>query len=192
MRPPVAPARLAVIRAGTALAPPSKMAEHRSVPLRSALIVQIELPKPLADLRARHDPLASRGVPPHVTVLFPFIPVDDLGPSVGAALAELASAHRPFRARFDRFEHRDAMIWLPPVQPGPFQELTEAVVGRWPMYQPYDGAYDTLIPHLTLVESSTDAIARATACRPRRRTVRCACRGTPVDWPGGVGRLARA
>jgi 2'-5' RNA ligase len=139
------------------------MAEHRSVPLRSALIVQIELPKPLADLRARHDPLATRGVPPHVTVLFPFIPVDDLGPSVGAALAELASAHRPFRARFDRFEHRDAMIWLPPVQPGPFQELTEAVVGRWPMYQPYDGAYDTLIPHLTLVESSTDAIARATA-----------------------------
>ena len=139
------------------------MAEHRSVPLRSALIVQIELPKPLADIRARHDPLASRGVPAHVTILFPFFPVDGLGPSVSAALGELTSAHRPFRARFDRAERRDAMIWLPPIQPEPFLELTAAVVGRWPRYQPYEGVFDTLIPHLTLVESSTDAIARATA-----------------------------
>ena len=34
--------------------------EHRSVSPRSALIVQIELPKPLAAIRARHDPKASQ------------------------------------------------------------------------------------------------------------------------------------
>jgi 2'-5' RNA ligase len=133
------------------------------VTLQSALIASLELPAPLAAIRTRNDPLAGRGLPAHITILFPFIPVHELDPSVGAALTELAAATEPFRVRFDQAQRQDAMIWLPPAQQEPFLELTAAVVARWPTYQPYAGAFDTLIAHLTLVESGNDALARATS-----------------------------
>jgi 2'-5' RNA ligase len=139
------------------------MPEHRSMSLRSALIVPIELTAPLAAIRARYDGTPSPGLPAHVTILFPFVPVGNVDPSVGAALFELAAAREPFQARFDQVQQRDAMIWLLPAQQEPFVALTAAVVGRWPTYQPYAGAFDTLIAHLTLVESGSDAIARATS-----------------------------
>jgi 2'-5' RNA ligase superfamily len=131
--------------------------------LRSALIVPIELPAPLAAIRARYDATPSSGLPAHVTILFPFFPVGNLDPWVGAALTELAAAREPFQARFDQVQRQDAMIWLLPAQQQPFLELTAAVVGRWPMYRPYAGAFDTLIAHLTLIESGSDASARATS-----------------------------
>ena len=92
------------------------------------------------------------GLPAHVTILFPFIPMDSVDPSVGAALAELAASEEPFRARFDKVRLQDAMIWLMPRQQKPFLTLTAAAVRRWPAYPPYLGVFDTLIPHLTLVE----------------------------------------
>ena len=130
--------------------------------LQSALIVPIELPAPLAAVRARFGATTSPGLPAHVTILFPFIPVDNLNPSVGAAVTELAAAREPFRARFDQVQRQDAMVWLLPAQQEPFLELTAAVVARWSAYQPYRGAFESLIAHLTLVESSSHVIVRAT------------------------------
>jgi len=131
------------------------------VPLQSGVIVPIELPAPLAAIQAESGAKMSPGLPAHVTVLFPFIPVGDLDPSVGAALTELAAATKPFRARFERIRRQDEMVWLLPVPQAPFLELTAAVVARWPAYQPYRGAFDSVIAHLTLVESGGAAIARA-------------------------------
>lgn len=133
------------------------------MPLQSGLIVPIELPAPLAAIRADFGAKTSPGLPAHVTILFPFIPVGDLDPSVGAALTELTAETEPFRARFDQVQRQDEMVWLLPVQAGPFLELTAAVVGRWPAYQPYGGAFDSVIAHVTLVESGSAAIARATS-----------------------------
>ena len=133
------------------------------MPLQSALIIPIELPAPLAAVRARFGATTSPGLPAHVTILFPFIPVTNLDPSVGAAVMELAAAMEPFRARFDQVQRQDAMVWLLPAQQEPFLELTAAVLARWPAYQPYGGAFNSLIAHLTLVESGGDAITRATS-----------------------------
>ena len=131
------------------------------MPLQSGLIVPIELPAPLAAIRAESGAKTSLELPAHVTVLFPFIPVGDLDPSVGAELTELAAASAPFRARFEQVQRQAEMVWLLPVQQEPFLELTADVVARWPAYQPYAGAFDTVIAHLTLVESGSAAVARA-------------------------------
>jgi hypothetical protein len=42
------------------------------------------------------------------------------------------------------------VLYLAPDQPGPFVELIEAFSREWPQYPPYGGAYDTVIPHLTV------------------------------------------
>lgn len=114
--------------------------------------------------------MAARGVPPHVTVLFPFLPVDALTPEVHLTLWDLAAARRPFAARFDRVECLDTMVWFLPADQLPFLRLTAEVVARWPDYPPYEGVHDELIAHLTLVETSNleslnEACAAASASR---------------------------
>ena len=49
----------------------------------SALLVPIPEAEPIvAELRLEHDAIAARGVPAHVTVLFPFVPRALIRPSV--------------------------------------------------------------------------------------------------------------
>jgi hypothetical protein len=43
----------------------------------TAIIVPITLPEELARLRRAHDSMAARGVPAHVTILFPCIATGD-------------------------------------------------------------------------------------------------------------------
>ncbi len=98
--------------------------------------------------------MAARGVSPHVTVLFPFLPVDALTPDVHAALADLAAQRRQFAARFDSVERHDQMVWLLPADQLPFLRLTADVAALWPDFPPYQGVHLELIAHLTLVETS--------------------------------------
>lgn len=130
-------------------------------PGRSAVIVPIELPDALGIIRASGDRMAARGVPPHVTILFPFLPADALTSVVRAALADVATHGVRFRARFDRVHRFDGIVWLLPADQQPFLELTAAVVARWPDHPPYEGVHDELIAHLTLVESSDVGILDA-------------------------------
>ena len=98
--------------------------------------------------------MAARGVPPHVTVLFPFLPAGALTPDVHEALAELVARHQPFVTRFEEIERRGHLVWLLPADQQPFLRLTAEVVALWPDYPPYQGVHDELVAHLTLVESS--------------------------------------
>lgn len=131
---------------------------------RSALILPIVLPEALAALRAGADPLARRGVPPHVTVLFPFMPAATLTATLRIALRGLFSDRPSFTARFERLERRDAMVWLLPSDPAPFLGLTAAVAARWPDRPPYGGVHEHLIAHLTLLATDDGpALDRAAA-----------------------------
>jgi hypothetical protein len=121
------------------------------MPDRSAVIVPIAIPPRLAMLRDAGDPMAARGVPAHVTVLFPFLPAGALTAAVRTTLARLAATHPPFIARFDEVDLRDDMVWLVPSHQQPFRRLTEAVVATWPDFPPYGGTHDELIAHLTLI-----------------------------------------
>ena len=66
---------------------------------------------------------------PHVTVLFPFLPVDALTPDVHAALADLAAQRRQFAARFDSVERHDQMVWLLPADQLPFLRCRHGAQG---------------------------------------------------------------
>jgi 2'-5' RNA ligase len=119
------------------------------MPRRTALIVPVPEAEPfVAGLRLRHDPMAALGVPAHVTVLFPFAPPDDVDEE---GVAALAAAHGAFAfelAAVRRFG--DEVTYLAPEPAAPFSALTDAVVGRWPAYPPYEGVHDEVIPHLTV------------------------------------------
>ena len=114
----------------------------------------------LQAVRTEHDPMAARGVPPHVTVLFPFIQGDALTRDVHTALATISASSPPFTARFARVELVDTMVWLVPSEQEPFLRLTAAVAARWPDHPPYSGVHPELIAHLTVLDGSDDAAIR--------------------------------
>lgn len=105
--------------------------------------------------RERGDPVSPRGVPAHVTVLYPFVtpPLDD---HVLAAVAEVVVRHPSFTATFRRTERfGDRVLYLVPEPVEPFLALTRALVARFPDHPPYAGevAFDELRPHCTVCHS---------------------------------------
>ena len=91
-----------------------------------------------------------RQQPPHVTVLWPFLPPPQLDEATCHRLATMFAAMPAFRARFGRVGHFPGVTYLAPEDPTPFVELTRQVVAGWPQCPPYEGAYDDIVPHVTL------------------------------------------
>jgi hypothetical protein len=119
---------------------------------RTALIVPVpEAEAQVAELRLAHDSSAARGVPAHVTILFPFLDAENVDE---AAVADLISGFPAFDFELDRVERfPDGTTWLHPAPSLPFVDLTAAVWQRWPDHPPYEGSHDEVIPHLTLSET---------------------------------------
>jgi 2'-5' RNA ligase len=130
----------------------------------SAVVVRVPLPEALAGIRRRHDPAASNGVPPHVTLLFPFVPVARLRPAVRRDLAAIAGSMAPFDVRFGEVGRFPGVVYLAPEPADPFVTLTASIASRFPDFPPYAGAYAEVMPHLTLTDSPgapLDAVAGA-------------------------------
>ncbi|MET9553205.1 poly(A) polymerase [Streptomyces sp. NPDC006645] len=114
-----------------------------------------ELWAPLQAVRREHDPQVDRW-PPHVNLLFGFVPESDFeraAPLVAAAAAETA----PFTARLagvHTFGHReDATLWLDPAAggEGPWAGLREELERRFPRCG--GRRAEGFTPHLTLGRS---------------------------------------
>jgi 2'-5' RNA ligase superfamily protein len=91
-------------------------------------------------------------MPAHVTILYPFLSPNGIAPSVDHDLGLTVGAFPPFVFRLVRVERFPGVLFLEPDPAGPFVELTSAVHARWPDHPPYGGAFDRVIPHLTVVQ----------------------------------------
>ena len=148
------------------MAPPPRVADNVAVdPTQTALIVAIPEAEPaVAEVRDRLDRSASWGVPAHVTVVFPFLPPEKIDESVAAVLSRVARSVPAFFLTLDRFGWFDQrVLWLAPDPPEPFRHLTVAVTARFPSAQPYGGAFDRIIPHLTVAHDHPVDDLRAAA-----------------------------
>jgi len=118
----------------------------------SGLIVEIPEAEPaVARHRERLDASARLGIPAHITVLFPFMPPQAVGPAALTGLEHLFAAVSRFRFQLDRTAwFGDEVLWLAPRDPGPFRALTRAVVQAFPAFPPYKGQFGDPVPHLTI------------------------------------------
>lgn len=122
---------------------------------RTALIIPVSgLGPKVEQWRDRADPVAP-GVPAHITVLVPFLPLDRVDDAVRGWLADsFADTALDSEVVFDEVRSFPSVVWLHPQQADPFVRLTEAVHRRWPECPPYEGQHDEVIPHLTVAHGS--------------------------------------
>lgn len=88
-------------------------------------------------------------LPPHVTVLYPC--AGDV-----QAIGEVLAPFEAFDVTFRRLDRFPGTLWLAPEPAEPFRRMTEAMVARFPDHQPYGGAFDSIIPHLTVAHARLD------------------------------------
>jgi 2'-5' RNA ligase len=113
----------------------------------------------VARWRSRYDGSAAAGVPAHVTVLYPFLPLAEVVPEVIERLMAIVAGEPAFEVTFARFgRFPGSVLWLDPDPAEPFRRLTYSVWRAWPQVPPYGGLYEDVTPHLTVAEHSDDAL----------------------------------
>jgi 2'-5' RNA ligase len=165
-------------------------------PTHTALIIPVPETEPVVgEFRSRFDRAASWGVPAHVTVLYPFLPPAEVTGEVLAALGEIFAGIPAFEAAFERSGwFGDTVLWLDPCPGRRFRELTDAVWRRFPQAPPYEGAFEDVVPHLTVGHDvGRDELLRAEAAVAAALPIRAAIRsvrliaGSPE--PDGWGTI---
>jgi 2'-5' RNA ligase len=116
--------------------------------------------------------VARCGLPPHITLLFPW----RTAPVRAADVAELATAIAdvpPFEVTLRRFERFPGHLYLDPEPAGVIRPLIRRLIAAFPDTPPYGGRFPDPVPHVTIAEATTgeelsrleDEIVRAIAPR---------------------------
>jgi hypothetical protein len=103
----------------------------------------------------------SNGVPAHVTILFPFIPADEIDDELPADVQAVFGRFLGFSFELREARRFPGVLYLAPEPPEPFVALTEAVVAAYPAYTPYGGEFDSIVPHLTAAEGDPELLNEA-------------------------------
>lgn len=121
-----------------------------SRPRSSGLIVPVEAACELVTPWLDRLPAGIRDLPPHVTALWPFLPADGLDAALEARLSALLSGLPAFDFALTRVGGFADVVFLAPEPAERFVELTRALWDEWPECPPFGGAYDEVVPHLTV------------------------------------------
>ena len=117
----------------------------------TALITRVpEAERYIARYRDRYDPSARRNVPAHVTILYPFMAPDSVDADVLERLRRLAGAVPCFSYRMARTERFPVALYLAPDPEAPFSALISGVFREFPDYPPFEGKFDSVVPHITV------------------------------------------
>jgi 2'-5' RNA ligase len=157
----------------------------------SAIVVRIRVPAAIERLRRAHDRSARFGVPPHVTILYPFVPAAELTPAVRDDLARIAGEFRAFAVSFAHAARWAGVVYLEPMPSSPFTALIDRVAACFPEHPPYAGSISEVIPHVTVAESHDAPMEEIVAAAKAALPFEAAAEGLEVLTQGDDGRWRR-
>ena len=119
----------------------------------TALIVEIpDAESIVSDIRRRYDPVSQRGIPAHITALYPFVVLDDINEVVLHRVQSCAKQIRVFDFDLIGLNEFPDAIWLKPDPDAPLRALTQSLTNEFPDFAPYGGKFADPHPHLTLAQ----------------------------------------
>jgi 2'-5' RNA ligase len=120
----------------------------------SAIVIVVPTVEALVgEIRARYDRSAARGMPAHITLLYPFADATRISPDVHAQLRALFRRHSRFSFALTGVCGFRGVAYLNPQPHASFDALTHDLVRSFPEYLPYGGTIADPMPHLTLAQS---------------------------------------
>jgi 2'-5' RNA ligase len=121
-------------------------------PSRTALVVVADAADgTLAPWRRRfHAWSVARGIPAHLTILFPFVAAARADDGLLTSLRALYAPVRPFAYELARVESFPGVAWLAPEPAAPFCELIAATRAEFPDHPPYGDPTLEPVPHCTV------------------------------------------
>jgi hypothetical protein len=118
----------------------------------SAIIIPVPEAEPIVGpLRLQYDGTARLGVPAHITVLYPFRPIQAAVSEV-EILRDVCASIEMFPFSFTEVRRFPATAYLYPDKSEAFVQITRTFAQRWPDCKPYNGAHPDIIPHLTVAD----------------------------------------
>jgi 2'-5' RNA ligase len=92
----------------------------------------------------------ARGIPFHVTLLFPFAPRDELSKPLLADVRDFFASQAPLEFALTRIAHWPGVVYAVPEPDARLVSCMRALHDRYPQWPPYEGLHDTVVPHATL------------------------------------------
>jgi 2'-5' RNA ligase len=125
-------------------------------PQQTAIIVPVGAIDVLQERRLQEVPRGERGMPAHVTVLYPFLEPSAVDARVVERLRSVFGAFGTIEATFATVARFGPIVYLEPEPGDSFSALTRAVWSVWPQCPPYEGRYPEPIPHATIARVDAD------------------------------------
>lgn len=145
------------------------------------------------ELRApEHLPLAEDDTVAHVTLLAPFGSREELTEGVLSELRWFFADVTPFPFRLTRVSRfPGGTVYLTPEPASPFRQLTVELARRFPEHPPYEGAFDDVVPHLSVPLLPEEDLAAVEAELAPRLPVAAHAREAALYWweDGACGTL---
>jgi 2'-5' RNA ligase len=117
-----------------------------------------ELDPLIGGWRRRYTGDGARGMPPHVTLIFPFADSADLGDRLGP-LGRTIAAFASFEATLVEAARFPDLVYLRPEPNEPFVAMTEALAAAFPEFLPYGGEFQEIVPHVTVAQADEEVLA---------------------------------
>lgn len=132
----------------------------------TAVVIVVHSAELEALYREEFPSFHALGTPLHVTLLYPFVPPNELGTAL-PRLAEVLANHRRFDFALTRLRSFPRTVWVEPEPAEPFVALTRAIEAMFPGTAHWGGAFEEVIPHATLVDGLEENSLEVTMQRLR-------------------------
>jgi 2'-5' RNA ligase len=149
-----------------------------SVASRSAVLVPVVEAAPAVNgwREQTCNDKPSIGVPPHITLIFPFVPARQLDGAVVSSLTAIIGGRSSFEFELRDIARFPTCLYLVPDPAEPFIQLTEAIVERFPEHPPFEGAFDPVVPHLTVAHGDERLLDAVESDVARHLTIKSVAR----------------
>jgi 2'-5' RNA ligase len=117
----------------------------------TALVLVVALPAALEDLRRRSIADATGGVPPHVTLLYPFAEESQVDAAVLATIAAVVARHPAMRLTLGEGRRFPDTLYASVEPDGQLRALQGELAAAFPTLPLYAGAFE-FVPHVSIVE----------------------------------------
>ncbi|HEX9380586.1 MAG TPA: 2'-5' RNA ligase family protein [Gaiellaceae bacterium] len=131
-------------------------------PLETALVLVLDDPEPFDAVRRDFAAATvSRGIPFHLTLLYPFAPRDELTDAVLADTRSFFAGRPRLEFALTRIAAWPRVVYAVPEPDAELRDCMQALSGRFPAWPPYGGLHADVVPHVTLGEDVDAAQVKA-------------------------------